>query len=184
VPVLALTLAGCGDMAYQTRYIPVSAESVYSPAERATWSGDREVYELPANPPAIDELHRQRIDCATPGQRFKPPPMAGIEDSHRHKETADPSLVARLNDDPEPGSPWGPQKDYPVAAWYEAEQRGAREQIGLVPVGVGDTGPWPFRGSGTETIPASSMAVYRTDQIDWCTSHENSLANPVSAPDR
>jgi hypothetical protein len=184
LPALAVALCGCGNMAYQTRYIPVSAESVYSPAEQMTWSGDKEVYELPANPPAIDEAHRARVDCRTPGQKFKPVAVAGIEDRQKNKELADPSLIARLNDDPEPGSPFGPQKDYPVAAYYDAEQRGAREPIGLVPVGVGDQGPFPFRGSGTLTIPASPVAAYRTDQIDWCTSHEGSLANPVSAPDR
>jgi hypothetical protein len=169
-----LLLAGCGDMYYQTRYIPVSAESVYSPSEQLTWTGDKQVYELPANPPALDELHRTRIDCKPPGQAFKPIAVVGIKDSERHREVGQPALVGGINSDPEPGLPFGPGKRLPVAAWMDADPQGARDRIGLIPVAGSDTGPFPFRGSG-RVDPAMPIAAYRSDQVDWCTTHPGSL---------
>ncbi len=165
---MLLAVTGCGDMYYQTRYIPVSADDSFSLHERMTWSGDKEVYELPANPPAIDTLHRQRVDCKTPGQKFKGQTMLGIQDPGLHPETADVVAVGALDKGPFPGAAYPPQKDYPVGVPGDPIERGAREPIGLIPVGDGERGPFPFRGSGTETIPAQPVGAYRDDQTFWC----------------
>lgn len=165
---LLLGLAGCGDMYYQTRYIPVSSEDAFSMHERVTWSGDKEVYELPANPPAIDTLHRERVDCKTPGQKFKGQAMLGIYQPAMHGETGEIVAVGGLDKGPHPGNPFPPQKDYPVGVQGDAIDRGAREPIGLIPVGGADRGPYPFRGSGTDTIGSDAMGAYRDDQTFWC----------------
>ncbi len=87
VPVLAL-LGGCSeDMYYQTRYIPTDIESTYSLSAQVGWSGDREVYELPAAPPDLDGTHRPRADCAYPYQKFKSDPIVGYADEHPRSST-------------------------------------------------------------------------------------------------
>jgi hypothetical protein len=163
---VSLALAGCGDEYYQTRYIPVSSESTYSAYEQAGWSGDREVYELPANPPAYGEMHRPRKDCLQPGQQFKPQTMAGITDEQHHDEIADVTPISATND-LSTGNPYPRPKDYPVAAWDEAKPAGAHEPTGVTQVGIDDRGPFPFRGSGTETIPANKVADWK-DPEGWC----------------
>lgn len=147
----SLGVVGCGDLYYQTRYIPVSSESTYSTAEQATWSGDREVYELPAAPPAIDGLHRERIECAKPGQRFKPQAMVGVGGEERHHRAGEPRAVAGV-EDLSPGNPLPPAKGYPVAAWGDPDPKGARERIGQVPVGGKDTGPFPYNGESPNPV--------------------------------
>jgi hypothetical protein len=167
--IVVLGLAGCGDVYYQTRYIPPSVDDVYSTSERMTWSGDRQVYELPANPPAIDDLHRQRVDCKRPGQEFKPVAMVGLADATaRYQGPPDGMIVGGINDGPLPGNALPPMKGLPLAAWGDDRGMGARENIGVNPIGDSDHGPFPFRGSGTTTIPPNPLSAYRDDQTNWC----------------
>ncbi len=164
-----VALGGCGDIYYQTRYIPQSAESVYSGTEQAFWTGDREVYELPANPPAIDELHRARVDCKRPGQSFKSQTMVGLTDpDRRYDGTGDAILVGALDGGPAPAH--GPLTipKTAVSAMGDDYGSGARPGIGAIPVAASDHDPVPFRGSGTNLAPKRVVAAYRDDQTDWC----------------
>lgn len=161
-----LSLTGCGDLYYQTRYIPVSADAAYSVAERSTWSGDREVYELPANPPAIGAEHRERRPCLPPEQRFKPTAMLGIYDETHQHEQGPVTPMAAYGE--AKGLPPKPMAAYPISGWYTAKVPGAKEPVGLIPVGVSAKGPYPFGASGRDRSDPPTMAAWRTDETSWC----------------
>jgi hypothetical protein len=166
---LILGLTGCGDIYYQTRYIPLSAESVYTGTEQAFWTGDREVYELPANPPAIDDLHRERVDCKRPGQSFKPQRIVGTYDpDQRYAGPGENTVVGGLDLGPTPSRAPAVMKKPPVAALGDDYGNGAREGVGVTPVWGVEHDPQPFRGSGTNLNPVRPVAAYRDDQTDWC----------------
>ncbi len=134
-----------------------------------TEAGDREVYELPANPPAIDELHRARVDCKRPGQSFKPQTMVGLADpDRRYDGTGDAILVGALDGGPAPAH--GPLTipKTAISAMGDDYGLGARPAIGAIPVAASDHDPVPFRGSGTNLAPKRAVAAYRDDQTDWC----------------
>jgi hypothetical protein len=162
LPLFA-ALTGCGDVYYQTRYIAPSAESLYSPAERVSWSGDLQVYELPSKPPAVDS-QRERKPCLPPNEMFKPQPMLGLQDHEHHLEYADLTDLSGWKDT----APRGPKplKAYPLYAWYDAPQEGAKEPKGPLPIGLMDNGPWPHHTS--EYSDAPKMADWRDDERNWC----------------
>ncbi len=103
LPVAALALGvlgtGCAEREQvKSRYVTTAVEDVFSPIDRAGWTGDRQVYEIPAAPPAVADLHRART-CKTPGQQFKSPTMFNLveEDSFR-PEKLDPQILAKADD--------------------------------------------------------------------------------------
>jgi len=86
--VLALALGGCAEsLYYDTRYVPTNIESSYSLTSQLAWSGDREVYELPAAAPDIDNEQKARVRCTYPYQKFKPQTIAGMGNDEVHSST-------------------------------------------------------------------------------------------------
>jgi hypothetical protein len=159
-------LAGCGDsMAYyQTRYIPSSGDE-YSAASQLSWQGDREVYELPAEPPAVDES-RPRVACKEPGEVFKGQGIIGLTDNAPPYPDPNPPIALARSGDESPAGALPPVKAVPVADWGELERVGAREPIGPTQVSATDQGPYPFEASGKNVEPLN-MAKTR-DSDDWC----------------
>ncbi|MBA3710098.1 MAG: hypothetical protein H0W83_14910, partial [Planctomycetes bacterium] len=145
------------------------ADSVYSASEQLTWNGDREVYELPANPPAIDDLHRSRVDCKRPGQAFKARSMVEIADhSDRYNGLAEVAMVGGQDNGPLPGRAPAALKATPIAAMDDAYGSGAPVHSHPMPVAAWNTDPTNFRGSGTSLYPVTPVAASRDDQTDWC----------------
>ena len=172
VPCLLLT-GGCADnVYYQTRYAPTSGEDTYSFSERLFQSEDREVYETPANPPALasgeDDDHRSRVDCRKPGQDFKAGRVAagGGTEIHGHGQSDGPP-VARMEDEPLLGRGPGPDTPPKMADWHDAGTPGARERPGLVPVANYDTRPTSQVASGIGMRQAELLAGTREDAT-WC----------------
>jgi hypothetical protein len=88
LPALALVLGGCSEgVYYDTRYIPTDVESTYSLSAQLSWHGDREVYELPAAAPDIDNEQKPRVRCTYPYQKFKPQTIAGMGLDQVHSST-------------------------------------------------------------------------------------------------
>jgi hypothetical protein len=163
----ALTLAGCGNntIYYQTRYVPTSSDEAFSPASQLAWSGDREVYELPAEPPAVDE-DRPRIDCKQPAEVFKGQQIVGLTDNApAYPDPNPPIALARSGDEP-PSSALQPVKPLDLARFGDEDIVGAREPIGHPKVGITDPGPFPVVSSGKENPPLD-LAKTR-DADDWC----------------
>ncbi len=168
---VVLAVAGCsssGERAYyQTRYIPSSGDALYSASEKSRWRGDHQVYELPANAPALGEDHRVRRDCVRPGPGFpvngkvayRDIPRGGGEvalqeaggfdgrpDRGLGPQTKDPELVARMGDIPPGGLP----------------QRNFHTQTGAY-----DRRAHP--GTGPDTGPAQAIGAARDqDKWDYC----------------
>ncbi len=161
---LVLTLGGCGDAYYQTRYIPASADAAYTVSERATWTGDRQVYELPAHPPAVD-LDRPRQDCLEPDQMFKPQPMLAIDETVHSREVADIQPMAGMADEVARGPK--PLPHYRLYAWNDDPGEGAKEHIGIRPVAAYDEGPNPIKASGRDHSDHPAMAAWN-DPDGWC----------------
>lgn len=166
-------LSGCADsLYYQTRYVPNSSEGAFSLGDRMFWTEDSEVYELPANPPALatnaDDEHRQRIDCKPPGQLFKANQVAsGGLTEIRGKSTVSNPQLAVLSDDPGlPRAP-GPGKPTSMGGWHDEMPIGAREPAGLTPVAAYEDRPRSTPGSGIDKIPVNKMATIG-DETGYC----------------
>ncbi len=103
LPISVLTLGvlctGCAEREQvKSRYVTTSVEDVFSPIDRVGWTGDRQVYELPAAPPAVADLHRART-CKKPGQQFKSPTMFNlVEEESFRPEKLDPQSLAKADD--------------------------------------------------------------------------------------
>lgn len=162
LPVV-LALAGCGDEYYQTRYIPPSSDSSFTLASRATWSGDKQVYELPPEPPAVG-VDRPRQDCIPPGGVIPDSPLVGIRDADGHFETGEVVTIAGTYDEPMHSLP--PDKQAPIYAYDDPHPPGPVVPIGAIPV-AGTQQP-PFAGSSSQLIEPVPLASYRTDQTLWC----------------
>lgn len=169
---LPLALVGCGDpLYYQTRSVPEGGSShgfISSLFQRE----DAEVYELPARPPAIDrgdeDTHLSRDECRRPGQPFKPTPLVGVEDEAQTVPgQPDQVVVARMDDQPESPRSTTPAPLQPMAGWREPVEVGARERIGVAPVGSCDTRPIPQPASGITTTPPRPLAAWGDDDR-WC----------------
>lgn len=159
LPVLLL-LAGCGDstMYYQTRYIP-SADESFTTAGRLGYSADDEVYELPAQPPTVDGEHRKRVDCAVPGQKFKPQAKVAFapEEVRGNGPTEGPVVVAedaRMH----PVGPDRSLKDVPVAKTENQPFEGVNPtKHEIIATAVTDARPHSATGAGTERIPVLAV---------------------------
>jgi len=162
LPVV-LALAGCGDEYYQTRYIPPSSDASFTLASRATWYGDKQVYELPADPPAVG-IDRPRKDCIPPGGVIPDPPIVGVRDAEGHFETGEVVTIAGTYEEPEHSLP--PLKEAPIYAYDDPHPPGPIEPTGAIPV-AGTQQP-PFAGHSAALIPPVPLAAYRTDQTLWC----------------
>jgi len=162
LPVV-LALAGCGDEYYQTRYIPPSADASFTLASRSTWYGDKQVYELPAEPPAVG-IDRPRQDCIPPGGVIPDASIVGIRDTDAHVETGEVVTMAGTYEEPMHSLP--PGKEAPIYAYDDPHPPGPIEPTGAIPV-AGTAQP-PFPGTYTQLIPPIPLAAYRTDQTLWC----------------
>jgi hypothetical protein len=105
IPALAV-LCGCdGGLYYQTRYIPTDIESSFA-IESLAWGGDSEVIELPAAPPDVDGVHRARVDCTYPYQKFKSQTVVAIGDAQvRSLAGNDGQPIAKTSDLDHPVGP-------------------------------------------------------------------------------
>ncbi len=168
---VVLTFTGCGEsMYYQSRYAPTSVDDAYGWGSRWTWDGDKEVYALPANPPAVDELHRTRQDCQPPGQKFKPATVATVEWSKQATGGGgpEPYPAARLD---EPGMVpiRGSLLDHPRFAMERPNPKGAHEPIVATKVGMSENAPQSTPGSGIkQNLTPYAPATYRSDEVIWC----------------
>jgi hypothetical protein len=150
--VAVLALAGCGDDAvYTSRSMPTSAEDSYSAGAKSFWSEDKEVYELPANPPAIDDLHRTRAACARPGQKMKPTTLAGVSDVRPAAMTRrEPTLISGRSYQPDPLPLAALPDTVPVAGWHHESETGAREPLERLPLAGLENRPASQKSSGTD----------------------------------
>jgi len=162
-----LMMTGCGDSTvyYQTRYVPTSSDEAFSPASQLGWSGDREVYELPAEPPAVDE-DRPRIDCKQPAEVFKGPTIVGLTDSAPAYPDPNPPIALARTGDEELQAGLPPVKVLPIAKFGDPDVVGAREPVGVPPVASTDHGPFPVVSSGKNNPPLDLAATRDSD--DWC----------------
>ena len=148
-----LTLAGCGsdDAVYTTRTMPTSSEDSYSQGAKSFWKEDKEVYELPAHPPAIDDLHRKRSACGRPGQRMKPTTLAGIADEvPASRSRAEPTLIGGRSYQLDPLPLQALPDRTPVAAWHYETVPGPREPLEQAKLAGYEDRPASQKSSGTD----------------------------------
>jgi hypothetical protein len=174
LPALVLCcLTGCANSVYyQSRYAPTSSSQSFGVGERIFWTEDKEVYELPANPPAIstdeEDEHRSRRDCLQPGQNFKAPQVAsGGGTEIRGLGGANGPKVAAMADESGIHKAPGPGPAVAIAGWEDEARYGTRERTFLVPV-AGNQGPITAApGSGINRIPPNRVAGIG-DDTGWC----------------
>lgn len=180
LPLLGLTvlalacLSGCGGdyLYYQTRYIPTSSEQSFSPSARWFRTEDREVYELPANPPALASVegqddHRARVDCKPPGPTFKPQPLAsyGPEQRRGRGEVDSPDMAQMAGPSGIPPAPKR-REPGPQGGWQNERLYGPNESRRLTDVAQMDAGPHVPRNTDT-SISSDKMATTGPDD-SWC----------------
>jgi hypothetical protein len=168
----ALVLGGCSgrnDAVYTTRQMPTSSEDAYASMAKRTWSEDNEVYELPAQPPAIDDLHRPRAVCASPGQRMKPITIGGVANPmYVNRGHSLPLNTGRMSDRPDP-LPLIPLKPLsPVAAFGYEEPIGAREPVQTLPVAAYDDRPRSQASSGVGRRLIDEALARTAEANVWC----------------
>jgi hypothetical protein len=173
-PAAALVLlAGCADsIYYQTRYAPTSSSGSFSLGERMFRTEDKEVYELPANPPALstetEDGHRSRVECRRPGQAFKSDPIAGVEGDEIHgNPDGSVTKIAVMSNDLELAKSPGPDAPQPLAGWHDEERYGTRERRDPPKVGAFEDRAQSVPGSGTKVIAPNKIAVMDSDP-GWC----------------
>lgn len=149
-----LLLAGCGDDAYYvTRSMPTSSADTWGTTARLFRGETAEVYELPAQPPAVDGPPA-RGPARAPGQRFPAFPLVAQGDPPARYDARQPAQPVGALDDAIVLAPVRPLARTPIAAWHPAAEAGVREPIGVRPVGAGEDGPRSQPGSGLDRIPA------------------------------
>lgn len=170
IPALAL-LGGCSEsLYYETRYIPTDIESTYTVSARASWSGDREVYELPAAPPDLDSEQGPRKRCAYPYQKFKPLPIVAVHPDEVHSST-DIGQVQYGSTDTRI-HPTGPTKLLHEPPSYATDSRPG--EPGIPPalmnpkIGMTDTRPHSTTGVGTNEIPPVPYTGWNENFNPYC----------------
>lgn len=174
MPALIAALAaltGCGDtLYYQTRYIPQSADAVYSPAEQMSWTGDKEAYELPSQPPAIDGDGEPRHNCARPYQKFKSDPTIGYKAEEVHGSRTNESIAVGGTN--EMVRPDGPTTALKRPAMYATDNRpyqpGMTAPAYVNPTGELDTRPRSTTGAGTNQIWTTNMVGENDNYNPYC----------------
>ncbi len=168
-----VVLGGCADnVYYQTRYVP-SEGGAFSGMDGMFRREDPEVYELPANPPALasddeDRAHRPRVDCRAPGVRFKARRVAGSgEPEAESRSTNEGLVVARLSDDPAAVVSPRPDPRPAIVGIHEEYRYGAPESRGPIPVAGTEDRPVSMRATGIDRRPARPIAAIG-DRDDWC----------------
>lgn len=184
--VAALLAAGCANRreVYQARYIPTSGDAVFASYERARWKGDKEVFELPANPPGLEEDHRARMECQQPGPQFKPQTMLGIDKGGPvpNSEVGLQPMV-RMSD-LAPGAGVGPDKPQTIFVQsMRAPNYPVPPEIAARDLAAWDGRP---RSVGYFPNPAQPMAATGRDHPwEWCLPSETPKATvtPVRIPE-
>ncbi len=170
LPVLAL-LGGCSEsLYYETRYIPTDIDSSYSVASQATWSGDREVYELPAAPPDLESEQAARVRCTYPYQKFKPTPIVAIHPDDVHSST-DIGQVQYGSTDTRvhPSGPTVPLHDSPYFATDSRPNNpGIPPALNNPKVGMTDDRPHSATGAGSNAIPAIPASGWNENFNPYC----------------
>lgn len=154
----ALILAGC-DPAVQARRPPTSVDEAFGPF---VWRREaRQVYELPAERPALDPLDARPRDCRPPGPQFKPQPLVGIYEPRRVERRREPLALVGWQEPAPSGPP--PLPPLRLHGWYDEPSPGAKEPIAtrLDPLRL-EPGRSVYRA---EPIP---LAAYRRDEVIWC----------------
>jgi hypothetical protein len=170
IPALAL-LGGCSEsLYYETRYIPTDIESTYTVSARIGWSGDHEVYELPAAPPDIENDQAARVRCAYPYQKFKPYPIVAVHAEDVHSST-DIGQIAYGSTDTRihPTGPTVPLHEPPN---YATDSRPG--EPGIPPalmnpkIGMTDVRPRSTTGAGTDAIPPVPYTGWNENFNPYC----------------
>jgi hypothetical protein len=159
----ALLLAGCGGGGADAAARPI-------PNQGASFSwvsggGSGGAYELPANPPAIEDEHRSRT-CA-PGQLFQPVAIIGVgEDPGRPLAVSRATPLATLDDWRPIGTDRRPGPTALVTVEHEGESLVPRTPIR--PLGASDPRPSTVTGSVLDERPEPTVGAYRQDEEWWC----------------
>lgn len=168
----ALLLAGCSEsLYYDTRYVPTDIESTYSVSAQIGWSGDKQVYELPAAAPDIDGEHAERRRCAYPYQKLKPQTIAGMGADQVHSSTDIGGVAYGGFDDRI--HPTGPTVPLHSAPYFATDSRPGEPGI---PPALGNP-----KVSSWDERPHSKTSITTVEPVpksDW-----NSNANPYCCGD-
>jgi hypothetical protein len=170
IPVLAM-LGGCSEsLYYETRYIPTDIESTYSVSARASWSGDREVYELPAAPPDLASEAAPRQRCAYPYQKFKPVPIVSVHPDDVHSST-DIGQVQYGSTDTRvhPSGPTVPLHEPPnFATDSRPGEEGIPPALMNPKIGMTDVRPHSTTGKETSAVPPVPYTGWNENFNPYC----------------
>lgn len=174
IPLLLTGCAGGSREYYETRYIPTSGASTFSAAERAKWFGDRQVYELPAAPPDLDDENpaRPRVCARMPGPRFKAPTMVAYGNEVKGTSASDTTDVGGWDDRQLPTDGYMTQPSAVVGAMdYRTYHSGTVEHDQTTRVGAFDSRPRSTTGAGMDTdklTEMSGMGRRPVTDYDYC----------------
>ncbi|MCS6970684.1 MAG: hypothetical protein RMM29_01120 [Planctomycetota bacterium] len=155
-----LILAGC-DPAVQARQPPTSVDQAFGPFAWRSPDVPRQVYELPAERPALDPRDAQPRTCRRPGPRFPPSPLVGLraDEQTMHYQPAIP--LVGWQEPPLPAPP--PLPGGRLFGWREEAPPGPKEPIA--------TRSEPLRlqpGRSLSRAEPIPLVAYRRDEYSWC----------------
>jgi len=171
----ALILAGCGAdrgerAYYRSRYVPENVDGTYTGIQRAQWKGDKEVFELPAAPPALDGEHYARVNCDKPGPQFKGQSMVGLGDEVRGNSRIELADLGGMDTRPVPVGALDPLPGYAIGGMHDGAPRGVyNTTMPKQDIADMDRRPRVIAGSGTDVREPPVDAVIRDmDKDDYC----------------
>lgn len=182
----ALILSGCaedrGERAYyRTRYVPENIDGTYTGIQRAQWKGDKEVFELPAAPPALDGEHYARVNCEKPGPRFKGQAMVGLGDEVRGDSRIELAAIGAMDTRPVPVGALDPLPGYAIGGMHDGAPHGIYDTtMPKQDIAVMDSRPRVIAGSGTD-VREPPVDAYIRDMAkdDYCLPEE---VTPLKSP--
>jgi hypothetical protein len=144
VAAVVLLAAGCESRNYaRVRAVPANgSDDAFSKTSQLTWTGDREVYALVKNPPAIDGMHRAR-ECDVPGPKFPPTLMVGIGEHREVLVNDEARVLASVDDMPYLAAPTDTPPTRMVGVDGPADPR-VIEPIGMYPIATSWVEPAPL----------------------------------------
>lgn len=169
-----LALTGCGDRSerayYRSRYIPENVEDTYSPVKRGMWRGDPEVYELPSQPPALDGVHYERVNCDLPGPRFKAQTMAALGDEAPASSAPEVTIAGAMDSRPVPLGALDPLPGYRAGGQRGPEPMGVyKTTLPVQDAGGFDSRPRIYPGEGVYTRQGDIAGTQRPmEKTDYC----------------
>mgnify|MGYP000035225798 CR=1 FL=1 len=165
-----MVIAGCGNPEerayYQTRYVPTSADTAFSSAQRASWKGDRSVYELPAAVPDLDQEALPLTGCERPGPRFRPQPVVGLHGEALASGAATFQEAGGWDTRPIPLGALSPLPGYPAGVQRGPDVAGIVQPHASTPAGTWDSRP-PIHGTALRPVEPIG-AMREQEKTDYC----------------